>query len=159
MKRIVIGIEGSPDSMRAAEVGLELGRGLGASVTFVCARIPPTPLLDVPFSQNDLEAEIAHAREVVGEAMSKAAAAAVTADYEILDGAAADAILRVAESHDADLIVVGSRGLGTVQSAIFGSVSKELVTHARRPVLVVKDSVGSEPQRDVPLVNDGAVLS
>jgi nucleotide-binding universal stress UspA family protein len=159
MKRIIIGTEGSSDAMKAVEGGLELASELGASVTFVCVRTPPAPLLGEPFYQRELDAEMAHAREVVDEAMSLAAAADVDADYEILDGGASDAILRVAATHDADLIVVGSRGHGAVQSAIFGSVSKELISHAHRPVLVVKDALGSEPQRNVPLVNNGAVLS
>jgi nucleotide-binding universal stress UspA family protein len=157
MKRIVIGTEGSADAMRAVEDGLEVATGLQASVTFVCARPAPNALLGEPFYQRELDAEIAHAREVIAEAMQQAAAAGVDADYEIIEGQPADAILHVAETHDADLIVVGSRGLGTMQSAIFGSVSKALVTRSKRPVLVVKGS-GDEPQRDVPLVNDGAVL-
>ncbi len=89
--------------------------------------------------------------------MAKAAAANVEADYEIVEAAPTDAILRVADAHDADLIVVGTRGLGAVQSALFGSVSKALVRRSQRPVLVVKDS-GHEPQRDVALVDNGPVL-
>jgi len=157
VKRIVIGTEGSADAMRAVEDGLELAAGLHASVTFVCARPTPNALLGEPYYQRELDAEIAHAREVIGEAIEQAAAAGVDADYEIVEATPADAILGVADTHDADLIVVGSRGLGAMQSAIFGSVSKALVTRSTRPVLVVKDS-GNEPQRNVPLVNDGTVL-
>jgi nucleotide-binding universal stress UspA family protein len=143
VKRIVIGTEGSADAMKAVEVGLELARGLGASVTFVCARTLPGRLLGQPLSQREFDSETAEAREIVGGTMSKAAEAGVEADYEILDGGPAEVILRVADAHDADLIVVGSRGLGAVQSVIFGSVSKELVAHSRRPVLVVKDPLGT----------------
>lgn len=158
MKRIVIGTDGSSDAIKAVDGGLELARGLGASVTFVCARVATGSLLGEPFFQRELDAEVAQAREVVGEAMSKAATAGVAADYEILDGGPAEAILRVADTRDADLVVVGSRGFGAVQSAIFGSVSKELIRRSHRPVLVVKDELRNEPKRDVALVNDGTVL-
>jgi nucleotide-binding universal stress UspA family protein len=149
----VIGTEGSPDALRAVEGGLELASGFDADVTFVCARVTPSPLLGEPYYQRELDAETLRAREVIGEAMLKAAAAHVNADYEIVDGAPVEAILGVADSHDADLIVVGSRGLGAVQSAIFGSVSKALVARSKRPVLVVKDS-GNEPQGNIELVDD-----
>jgi nucleotide-binding universal stress UspA family protein len=158
MKRIVIGTDGSADAGAAIDGALELAEGLGAVVTFVYARTTPNGLLGEPYYQRELDGEIAHAREVVDEAMAKAKAAGVDADYEILDGPADDAVLGVAETHDADLIVVGSRGLGAMQRAIFGSVSRALVTRAQRPVLVVKDPSRRKPKRDHALVDDGAVL-
>ena len=120
MKRIVIGTDGSPDAGAAVDDAVELAQSLGASVTFVYARINPSPLLGEPYYQRELDAEITHSREVVEDAIARAAAAGVDADYEILDGTPADAVNGVAETHDADLIVVGSRGLGAMQSAIFG---------------------------------------
>jgi nucleotide-binding universal stress UspA family protein len=46
------------------------------------------------------------------------------------------AILDVADELDAQLIVLGARGLSAVESAILGSVSNAIVHHAKRPVLV-----------------------
>jgi nucleotide-binding universal stress UspA family protein len=46
-------------------------------------------------------------------------------------------LLELAEQHDAAAIVVGSRGLGGVKSALLGSVSSGLLDHAHRPVLIV----------------------
>ena len=46
-------------------------------------------------------------------------------------------ILDFAEKHDAKMIVVGARGLSTVQSAVLGSVSHGLVNHSHLPVLVM----------------------
>ncbi len=138
MKTIVIGIDGSRDSEAAVAEALRLAGDLGASVTFVCARVAPNIMLGEPFYQRELDAQAGHARAVVDDALARAAEAGVEADYEILDGPPAEAILSVAETHDADLLVVGSRGLGAVQGVLFGSVSKSLVTRSDRPVLVVK---------------------
>jgi len=51
---------------------------------------------------------------------------------------AGDAIAAIGEERDAAAIVVGSRGLGNVRSAFVGSTSKHLLSHTRRPVVVVR---------------------
>ena len=159
MKRIVIGADGSADASCAVEKGLELALALGASVTFVCARTAPSSLLGEPYYQRELDEETVHARRVAEDAAARAVELGVTASFQILDGPAADAILTVAETHDADLIVVGSRGHGAVQRVLFGSVSKAVVTRSPRPVLIVKDQSRQQPQRDPALVDHRTVLS
>ena len=47
------------------------------------------------------------------------------------------AVLAVADEHDASLVVVGSRGRSAIRSAVLGSVSYGIVHHSTRPVLVV----------------------
>lgn len=89
--------------------------------------------------QAELATSTQIAREAVEKAMALADEAGIDADYEILDGTPAQAITAVADTHAADVIVVGSRGRGAVTSALLGSVSKALVTHSHRPVLVVKE--------------------
>jgi nucleotide-binding universal stress UspA family protein len=61
------------------------------------------------------------------------------ADYEVVGGDPAGAIVDFAQARDADLIVIGSRGLGRVVGAILGSVSNTVVQTADRPVLVAKE--------------------
>ena len=56
----------------------------------------------------------------------------------LLDGDPADEVLRYAEESGIDLIVTGSRGLGTLKGLILGSVSRKLVENAACPCLVVK---------------------
>jgi nucleotide-binding universal stress UspA family protein len=57
---------------------------------------------------------------------------------EVLRGRPATAIVDAAKAFDADLVVVGSRGHGTVGSMLLGSVSAEVVDHATVPVLVAR---------------------
>lgn len=140
MKRIVIGTDGSRDATRAVREGLDLASELDADVTFVAVRTPPNAIWGAPVYQAELETATQIAREAIDDATAFADEAGIDADYEILDGPAADSIEAVAEARDADYIVVGSRGRGAVKGALFGSVSRALVTHSHRPVLVVKET-------------------
>jgi nucleotide-binding universal stress UspA family protein len=56
-------------------------------------------------------------------------------------GAPAATILKEAEAHDGNLIVVGARGLGALKRTALGSVSESVLRHARCPVLVVRPRV------------------
>lgn len=55
-------------------------------------------------------------------------------------------------SRTADLVVIGSRGKGLVGGAVLGSVSRNLLHHARCPVIVVKDGVVRSPDRGLPVL-------
>lgn len=57
---------------------------------------------------------------------------------EILEGPVAEAVLRVAEVRDNDLIIMGTRGLGRLAGALLGSQSQKVVAHANCPVLLVR---------------------
>jgi nucleotide-binding universal stress UspA family protein len=59
------------------------------------------------------------------------------ADVRVVTGSPAEAIRAAADSDDAELLVVGSRGRGNLRSAILGSVSRDLAASAKRPVVVV----------------------
>ncbi len=146
MKRIVIGTDGSAGGREAAEQGVKLARATGAIATLVYVRQSPLPILGDPYYQRALSAELRRARAAVDEAAAYAAEAGVDTEVEILEGDPAEQIVELARLRDADLIVVGSRGLGAVAGALLGSVSWAIVHHADRPVLVVGQAAQAEQQ-------------
>ncbi|MMZ71849.1 Stress response protein NhaX [compost metagenome] len=56
----------------------------------------------------------------------------------MFQGSPAEVILSYVKKHDNDVIVIGSRGLGTIREFVLGSVSHNVVQNAKIPVLVIK---------------------
>lgn len=67
---------------------------------------------------------------------------ASTVETELVFGDAAEKLLEVAAEKNADLIVVGSRGMGSMKRLLLGSVAGKIASHADRPVLIVRPSHG-----------------
>jgi nucleotide-binding universal stress UspA family protein len=79
-----------------------------------------------------------HDREPLREAAQLAAEKGADVETALLKGRPADEIVAYADDIDADLIVVGSRGHGSIASALIGSVSLGVLHESRRPVLIVR---------------------
>jgi nucleotide-binding universal stress UspA family protein len=58
-------------------------------------------------------------------------------ELRLLEGSPVEAIMEAADREGTELLVVGSRGRGRMRSAVLGSVSRELASRARRPVVIV----------------------
>ena len=100
--------------------------------------VVPTIAFGIPAARSHPVA--AKDRLVLEEASALAAERGIVARTKLLEGAVVDEIVAYADVVDADLIVLGSRGHGTIASAALGSVSQGVLHEARRPVLVVRDT-------------------
>lgn len=74
-------------------------------------------------------------------------------------GPAADVLVELADQGDADLIVIGSRGLSRAQRILIGSVSTRVAHHAPCDVLVVRGSCGPEGYRSIAIGTDGSATA
>jgi nucleotide-binding universal stress UspA family protein len=141
MKQIVIATDGSDAAGHALDQGFSLAAALGAEVAVVHVRHTPSTMLGTPYYDHGVVDSSHHAEAVMADAKLHAIRHGVHADYEVVGGDPATAIVEFAQARDADLIVIGSRGLGRVTGAILGSVSRAVAQHADRPVLVAKEPV------------------
>jgi len=116
----------------------------GASLDVVSA-YEPVPSSRVSAEQGGAPADVQHEfgpREDVNFALDGAAGIAKDFDVEIKshprDGDPADAILQVAEEVDADLIVVGNKGMTGARRFLLGSVPNKVSHHAPCSVIIVR---------------------
>jgi nucleotide-binding universal stress UspA family protein len=144
MNRIVIATDGSESAVEAVKFGLELAAEQDAEPIFVHV-IPGVDVLPPAGFAVMLAPSVPHAvteedRLPLDEALEIAAEQGIEARTELLAGHPAAEIVTYADTVDADLIVIGSRGHGTLASALLGSVSRGVLHDSRRPVLVVRDA-------------------
>jgi nucleotide-binding universal stress UspA family protein len=140
MKKILIATDDSETARAAIDAGLELAEQEQAEIVFVHV----TSLLDLSPGNGDEKAPARLPRPetdpVLCAALERAGDRGIEATGELLIGYPPKQILALARDIDADVIMVGSRGLGPVKSAVLGSTSRELVTKANRPVMVVRQT-------------------
>jgi nucleotide-binding universal stress UspA family protein len=137
-QQIVVAIDGSEHSFRALEYAKYLGGMVGATLWLVHT-VPHAPEILGDADQEELVARrMSAGQAVLDEARQKLGETTPSVKEELLEGPAADAILRVAETRAADLIVMGTRGLGSLQELLLGSVSDKVIREAHCPVMVVR---------------------
>ncbi len=133
VKTIVLGYDGSEGAERAAALASALARQNEARIIVVTT-------FHFSYSLDAMGEKAEHAAkeaEAVADALvSRLRAEGVEAESEVLDGQAGEVLLRAAETHGADLVVVGRRGHGAVASLLLGSTSEFVVRRAKIPVLV-----------------------
>ena len=144
--RIVVGVDGSEHSEAALRWATRMAKGMGSEVVAVFAIEPPIyieggSMAPVPPPQTDPEWRAPMNKEFEGEWCKALLDAGVRYRTILEDGRPASVIARVAEDVNADVIVVGRRGRGGVAELVLGSVSHELVLHAKRPILLIPTSV------------------
>ena len=146
MKTIVVGYDGSDPAKRALERAAGLAEKLGSKLV-VTSVAEPVAVADDPYVPGDAiglaapaivpvpnraeaSRELTEARETLKER-------SIDVTYEPTVGDAAQGIIEIADKHDADLIVVGTREPGFLDRVLGGDVSEAVSRHAHRDVLIV----------------------
>ncbi|MBF5043125.1 MULTISPECIES: universal stress protein [Myxococcaceae] len=141
VQHILVGIDGSESSRRAARFAFALAEPLGARLTLLLVLEPPRvlsfgPLDGFAVAGNPMDpAHLAAARALLQEVGAGVPPERVAHVVEV--GEPADTLCAQAEALGADLVVVGARGQAAAGRWLLGSVSDRVVHHARRPVTVV----------------------
>ena len=135
MSTLVVGYDGTDGSRAALDAALGLAAELGDGVVVVFAHV--TSRLGGEVRDYD-DAVREHGRGVLEEARGIAREAGVEVELVMRELSSAEALIAVADEHDARMIVVGSYGERPLKSALVGSTPTRLLHLSERPVLVVR---------------------
>ena len=147
----------SPSAEHAADVALALASSVGGSITLLHAYIPPavvapdgSTFLPAPARLLDVtdaaEAALADARRKLA-----ARSGGVPIDARAVIGAAAEEIVRCAETGQFDLIVMGTHGRRGIGRLVLGSVAETVMRRAPVPVVTVRSAGEPHPIAVPPL--------
>ena len=143
-KSIVVGTDGSDTATQAVREAVDLAKAVGAKLELVSAYEPvsnqrlQSERRDAP---EDVQWSI-NPKEDVEATLTDAALIAETAGVAVETfarrGDPADAILDVAEESEADLIIVGNKGMTGAKRFLLGSVPNKVSHHAPCSVLIIR---------------------
>lgn len=152
---VLICYDGSPSARHAVEVAaatvsdgdLTLLHAWDPPVAYLADAYSDPGLWDGPSLEKleQLAETRAHEIATEGEQLAREHGAAVSVRVERVSATVWHTILDVADELDCRLIVVGTRGLTAVKSALLGSVSGAVVHHSTRPVMIVP-APGADPE-------------
>lgn len=143
-KTILVGVDGSQPSLKALRWAADQAAAEAAELVVLCAwSIAPSPAATPDFSYSvhaggESSADLAKDRllsaitEVLGENPR------VVVQPEVKEGSAAKVLIEAAAEREADLLVVGTRGLGGFGGLLLGSVSQHVAVHAGCTVVIVR---------------------
>lgn len=134
--RIVAGVDGSAPSRLALEWAVTEARLRHGQVRAVTAWEFPPVTVGMEGLVRDPDVFPQAARLLQNEALKRVDSEGVMVTGDVIQGNTAAVLLRAAEN--ADLLVVGSRGLGGFTGLLLGSVSTQVLHHSPCPVLVVR---------------------
>jgi nucleotide-binding universal stress UspA family protein len=143
--RVLIAYDGSPNAEQALSLAAALRLPPGSTIHLVRVAEPtvvatPAPRhfgSDVLVVQPDARAVTTGERELAA-AVERMRSSELVIEARVVAGRPATVLLEEARGVGADLVVVGSRGYTSISSLLLGSVSAEIVDHARGPVLVAR---------------------
>nr|WP_089877624.1 MULTISPECIES: universal stress protein [unclassified Leifsonia] len=138
--RIVVGVDGSASSLSALRRGARMAERLGCTLAGVTVWEFPQSW---PGYVMDGWSPEADAHSIADQAAEEVFGQTPPSWYSkvIRNGSAARQL--IAESEDAEMLIVGSRGLGGFTGLLLGSVSRSCVEHADCPVLVIHGAEGA----------------
>jgi nucleotide-binding universal stress UspA family protein len=142
--RIVVGTDGSETAKEAVRQAIDLARQVGASLDVVSA-FEPVPQSRLREERQQVPQDLEHTvspREDVDATLAEAAkeieASGVGVSTFARQGDPADAIIDVAEEENADLIIVGNKGMTGAKRFLLGSVPNKISHHAPCSVMIIR---------------------
>ena len=138
-EKILLAVDGSAHALRAASQAADLARTMNSKELRVIVSYDPIPLyLGEPNMQIAYVNRKDESEKILKDALKEIGDVSAKVFTQVLEGDTAARIIEAAEVNKSDVIVLGSRGLGSLAGLLLGSVSQKVVAHAPCPVLIVR---------------------
>lgn len=149
MKKILLAIDGSETSLRAAEEALKLASAFNSEVVIISVAQRPQTMAHVAFEgitskeleeaqKNILDQTVSVLVTLLKREAQKFVEAGIKVTTKVIIGRPTERIIVEANEGDYDLLVIGSRGLSAVKRFILGTVSDKVANNVTCPVYIVK---------------------
>jgi nucleotide-binding universal stress UspA family protein len=141
---IVVGTDGSDTAAQAVKEAVEMAKAVGAKLELVSAYTPASEgrrraeSRDAPAGEQWATDPHRLADAALDDAADVAREAGVEVATHARQGEAADVIVDVAEEQNADLIIVGNKGMTGAKRFLLGSVPNKISHHAPCSVLIIR---------------------
>jgi nucleotide-binding universal stress UspA family protein len=137
IKKILVPLDGSSNSFRGLDVAIQMARDAHATITGLYVAGIVKPRTNEPISPLE-KILLEHAQKIMKKAKLKAAQKGILFFDKVSYGDAGQRITNIAERENSDLIVIGSRGMGSAKEIFLGSTSNYVLHKSKKPVLIVK---------------------
>jgi len=139
MKKILVGVDGSPESRRAVEQAIDLAAATGARMTIAHVVSPPAALApDAPYFERWDFAVREQAGKLVEDVAALCRKGGIAVETATPVGNPGETLASMASQPDIDLVVVGHRGRGAISRVLLGSVADRVVQISPKSVLVAR---------------------
>jgi nucleotide-binding universal stress UspA family protein len=139
IRKILIAVDSEPVAASAADLGVELGRSLGAEVALI--HVIDSSLTygaDTGISPSELIAQAQQeGKRLLAGFRQRLSPQSAILEF-VVAGTPSDEIIKAAKEWSADLIVTGSHGRRGMQRVLLGSIAEGIMRHAPCPILVVR---------------------
>lgn len=137
LTKILVPLDGSPNSMRGLDRAIDIAKGGNAEITgFYVFHLPLAA--GIRYTKKMKDDAQKKAVKAIGPAMNKTQKAGATFKYKTGGGHTGSEIVKFAQKGKFDMIVIGARGVGGAKEAFLGSTSNYVMHKTKIPVLVVK---------------------
>ena len=137
MKNIILAVDGSEYSNRALQFAKTLAERFEATLWLVHIFPHTSDLLGYEDYEKFYSKRKAGGQVLLDDARQQLGITGLNLREELQEGPEAESILNIAKNCQTDLIVMGTRGHGTLKGLLVGSVSRKVIHHSSCPVMVV----------------------
>lgn len=136
-KKIIVPVDGSESADKAIKAAVEIAKSMDAELLFLYVQNINQLAINACLTDAIMRAVEEAGNEILDRAASLVPEGVKSKELRV-SGSPGPAVVEAASDQNADMIVMGSRGLGMIKAALLGSVSQYVVEQAHCPVMVVK---------------------